>query len=295
MSVRAKTRNEVRNIGLPNEVTINALGSVRRSFTAGIAISNYNHSDWQPRRERDVQIMLEVSGGRWSWNPIPVEMVWVRNNKTFRTAAAIHAMPHGNHLHGQWSFRIAGSKYQLNAEGNAGHFCLHYIDSMQLAIAAGRAINRNWFTRMQDTVREAERILTSPASNPSSISTPPSTPPQQPLISVPPTMLQHVVAPGDTFTRIKNNFGLTTQELLAANPNIVNIHNIRIGQVINIPTVTTTQPAPSGRTHMVQPNETWTRIANKHGVSKTALQIVNPQVLDINKIRVGEILNIPAA
>lgn len=56
----------------------------------------------------------------------------------------------------------------------------------------------------------------------------------------------------------------------------------------------TSRPVASGaKTHEVQPGETLTRISGIYGVSVTELQEIN-EITDPTKIRVGEILEIPA-
>jgi len=58
-----------------------------------------------------------------------------------------------------------------------------------------------------------------------------------------PTQLIHVVKSGDTLTRIADQFDVTVEQILAANPEITNANNINVGQQIVIPTAT---PAPGG-------------------------------------------------
>jgi nucleoid-associated protein YgaU len=56
-----------------------------------------------------------------------------------------------------------------------------------------------------------------------------------------PTQLIYVVKSGDTLTRIADQFDVTVEQILAANPEITNPNNISVGQRIVIPTAT---PAP---------------------------------------------------
>jgi nucleoid-associated protein YgaU len=56
-----------------------------------------------------------------------------------------------------------------------------------------------------------------------------------------PTQLIYVVKSGDTLTRIADQFDVTVEQILAANPEITNPNNISVGQQIVIPTAT---PAP---------------------------------------------------
>jgi LysM repeat protein len=57
-------------------------------------------------------------------------------------------------------------------------------------------------------------------------------------------------------------------------------------------------PQPTGGAavrHRVSPGETLIGIARQHGVTLKALQDANPQIKDINKIRVGQVINIAAS
>jgi LysM repeat protein len=56
-----------------------------------------------------------------------------------------------------------------------------------------------------------------------------------------PTPLVYVVKSGDTLTRIANQFDVTVQQILAANPTITNPNDIKVGQNIVIPTAS---PSP---------------------------------------------------
>lgn len=67
------------------------------------------------------------------------------------------------------------------------------------------------------------------------------TAPGSPTPTPGPTQLVYVVKSGDTLTKIANEFDVTIEELLAANPEITNPNAISVGQPIVIPTAT---PAP---------------------------------------------------
>lgn len=77
------------------------------------------------------------------------------------------------------------------------------------------------------------QLLTIPGSNyltptPIPTSTPCNCPTATPVST-------YVVKWGDTFSAIARQFGLTINELWAANPNIANINLLYVGQVLNIP------------------------------------------------------------
>jgi LysM repeat protein len=57
----------------------------------------------------------------------------------------------------------------------------------------------------------------------------------------------------------------------------------------------TTPPAPTPQVYVVVGGDTFTKIANKFGVTVEQLQEANPDIKDINKIAVGDDIVIPAA
>jgi LysM repeat protein len=56
-----------------------------------------------------------------------------------------------------------------------------------------------------------------------------------------PTPFTYTVVPKDTLTRIAKRFGLTVDQILAANPAITDANVLKIGDKLVIPT-----PGPSG-------------------------------------------------
>ena len=64
-----------------------------------------------------------------------------------------------------------------------------------------------------------------------------ATPSPSPTAIPAPTPQVYVVVGGDTFTKIAKKFGLTVDELKAANPDIKNINKIAVGDEIIIPAV----------------------------------------------------------
>jgi spore coat assembly protein SafA len=103
-------------------------------------------------------------------------------------------------------------------------------------------------------------------------------------------MLPYVVHQGDTLSGVAQSFGVSLPALEAANPHITNPNLIFPGQVILIPV---DPPAPG--TYVVQSGDTMSGIAEKFGVSLSALEAANPQVSDPNLILPGQVLTIPGA
>ncbi|MFZ5824984.1 MAG: M14 family zinc carboxypeptidase [Bacillota bacterium] len=99
--------------------------------------------------------------------------------------------------------------------------------------------------------------------------------------------MTYVVRPGDSLWAIARRFGITVQELLAANPQIRDPASIQPGLRLRIPV----QP---GQQYVVQPGDTLWAIARRFGLSVAALQRANPGV-DPLRLRVGQRLVIPSA
>lgn len=112
--------------------------------------------------------------------------------------------------------------------------------------------------------------------------------------------VQYVVKAGDTLYRIARLYGVTVQQIAAAN-NIANINLIYTGQVLQIPgtggttpPVTPTTPTtPSAETkYTVKAGDTLYRIAKLYGVTVQQLAAAN-KIANINLIFVGQVLTIP--
>jgi len=100
---------------------------------------------------------------------------------------------------------------------------------------------------------------------------------------------RYVVHRGDTLTGIATTFGLTLEELVAAN-DLRNRNRIAVGQSLYIPGGV----GPAGGSYQVQHGDTLERIAERHGVTLHALQDAN-NVVNRNRIQVGQTLTIPGA
>jgi LysM repeat protein len=110
----------------------------------------------------------------------------------------------------------------------------------------------------------------------------------------------HVVQPGETLFRIALQYGLTTQELAAAN-GIVNMDYVFAGQVLVIPgsasasnSAATAVASTTTATHVVQRGEILSSIALKYGVSMQAIAQANG-ISNPSLIYYGQTLIIPGA
>jgi len=97
--------------------------------------------------------------------------------------------------------------------------------------------------------------------------------------------MPYTIRPGDTLWGIAQRFGITVQELLAANPQVTNPASIQPGLVIQMP-----QRGAQG--YLVRPGDTLWGIARRLGVSLSALVAANPGV-NPNRLMVGQRLAVP--
>ena len=107
----------------------------------------------------------------------------------------------------------------------------------------------------------------------------------------------YTVVPGDTLTSIAAQHNSTVLTLLSANPDIVNPNVISVGQQIWIPEEIVEAPvAPPEEpiVYTVQPGDTLSGIAFRHGVTVNALLAANPDIVNPNMIFVGQQIQIPA-
>ncbi|MGI6286209.1 hypothetical protein MHOCP_13160 [Moorella humiferrea] len=102
----------------------------------------------------------------------------------------------------------------------------------------------------------------------------------------------YTVKSGDTMYLIARHFGISLDELIAANPQVRDPNLIYPGQVLCIPKRMPV-PCPGGFHYTVQPGDSMYSIAQKFNVSLDALIAANPQVKDPNLIYPGEVLCIP--
>lgn len=103
-------------------------------------------------------------------------------------------------------------------------------------------------------------------------------------------MTTYTVVAGDTMWRIAIKNGIGLSELLKANPQITNSSLIIPGQIINIPSSST-----STSTYTVVTGDTLWGIAAKQGISLSDLMTANPQITNSSLIFPGQKINIPSA
>ena len=134
----------------------------------------------------------------------------------------------------------------------------------------------------------------------------------------------HTIAAGETLYRLTVKYGVTAQQICAANPGL-SAQNFRIGQVIRIPAsestpatgsgvtaatgngvaaaeqkpTVTTQAQPQGvasrcrEMHRVKKKETLFSISRQYGISQEQLIAANPELQGSDKLKKGSLLCIP--
>lgn len=102
--------------------------------------------------------------------------------------------------------------------------------------------------------------------------------------------MDYIIQPGDTLYTIARRYGVTVNQLLAANPQITNPNSLTPGQRITIPAST---PGPVSKTYIIQPGDTLIAIARRYGITLSQLLAANPQLTDPSRIFPGQRLNIP--
>lgn len=122
---------------------------------------------------------------------------------------------------------------------------------------------------------------------------PPTATPEPTNTPVPPAPLVHTVARGETLRTIAQKYGVTIAELMAANN--LSSEVLRVGQQLVIPGQTQSAPSPAATlpaVHVVQPGENLLIIAQRYGLSVTALMEANG-LTSSDVLRVGQELKIP--
>ena len=122
------------------------------------------------------------------------------------------------------------------------------------------------------------------------------------------TPITYQILPGDTLERIAQQYG-TTVDLLAQQNNIVNVHQIDVGQILVIPTaipptatatlVPTAAPvivstADAYTIYVVQAGDTLSEIAVDHNTTIAAISQLN-EITNPRSIFIGQRLKIPSA
>ncbi|MBM7615905.1 SafA/ExsA family spore coat assembly protein [Alkaliphilus hydrothermalis] len=108
----------------------------------------------------------------------------------------------------------------------------------------------------------------------------------------------YTVRPGDTMFRIANEYGISLQKLIAANPQVANPNIIYPGQQICIPAEVAPPPPPGpfcqgGTVYTAKQGDSLFSIARRFGITVQKMIEANPQIPDPNVIEPGQQICIP--
>jgi LysM repeat protein len=103
-------------------------------------------------------------------------------------------------------------------------------------------------------------------------------------------MTQYVIQGGDTLYSIARHFEITLEQLLAANPQILNPDKIYPGQSVIIPS---TSPAPGMLIYIVVRGDTLFSIAQRYGTTVSVLLRLNPEITNASLIYPGQQIKVP--
>ena len=101
----------------------------------------------------------------------------------------------------------------------------------------------------------------------------------------------HIVEKGETIYGISKTYGISAEDLIAANPQISG--GLEIGQTIIIPTKEYSQVPENGTIYTIKKGDNPYRVAINHGISTEALLAANPGISATN-FKTGETIIIPA-
>lgn len=107
----------------------------------------------------------------------------------------------------------------------------------------------------------------------------------------------HIVKQGDTLFELSKKYNVPLQKLIEANPQLVNPDQLSIGDKVKIPAVAVPIGGETGNVykHVVKQGDTLYKLSKAWGLPLQALIDANPQLNDPNKLKIGEIVNIPSA
>lgn len=132
--------------------------------------------------------------------------------------------------------------------------------------------------------------------------TPGNNQPAQPTLPEPPACPNgtiYIIRPGDTMFRIANQYNISLQQLLRANPQVINPNVIFVGQRLCVPSqITPRPPVPEpfctdGTIYIVQRGDSLFTIARKFGITLQRLIQANPQIPDPNVVEIGMRVCVP--
>lgn len=126
---------------------------------------------------------------------------------------------------------------------------------------------------------------------------------------IPALAAEYRVRPGETLSGIAARHGTDWRTLWQRNPQLTDPNRLRAGALIDVPAGTApappaalparppvlpgmARPAP-GATYTVRPGDSLGRVARRHGLTWAELWLLNPQIINPEKLRPGQSLRLP--
>lgn len=110
------------------------------------------------------------------------------------------------------------------------------------------------------------------------------------------TQMSYTMQSGDTLWRIAQKYGVSTDALIAANPQIRNADQIYPGQTVRVPMQGASMSAVgvnNGALYFVKSGDTIFNISQRYALNPETLMAVNPQIADANRLNPGMQLYLP--
>jgi LysM repeat protein len=104
----------------------------------------------------------------------------------------------------------------------------------------------------------------------------------------------YTVKSGDTLSSIASEFGVSTSQIIRANPQISNFSQLSVGETIYLPGELIINPSTGNPAYIVKSGDNLTRIAQEYGISLGTLEQLNPQISNFDLIYAGEYVNMPS-
>ncbi len=86
--------------------------------------------------------------------------------------------------------------------------------------------------------------------------------------------VEYVIQKGDTLYRISKHFGVSVSSLMAANP-MVNVYNLRMGEILCIPVSMPSNQFTDFTTYLVQDGDTLGSVLDHNGIGLADLMQQN--------------------
>jgi LysM repeat protein len=101
----------------------------------------------------------------------------------------------------------------------------------------------------------------------------------------------YYIKPGDTFHVLARRFNTTVAAIASVNPG-TNPKNLQVGQPICIPVRRSVVPCPPGSRYIIKAGDTFSKLAQRYGLSLAAIRAFNPGV-DPTNLQVGQMICLP--